>query len=351
MDYQFQWNVIWQNWRLFLAGVLLTIQIAFTATALGLVIGTTMAGLQLLKNRYISAVIQVYIEVIRNTPFLVQLFFVFFGLTTLGIKIPASQAALLALTINIGAYATEIVRAGIESISVGQIEAGRSLGLSGLQIFLYVILKPALITVYPALTSQFILIMLNSAVISVISARELAYQAKYHPVAHLPQFRNLFLCNPSLSWAGLPVPLHLQHDLQSCVRESSGTHAMREFNFNEVLTTLLLATWWTIILSIVALIGGGILGMLLTMMRISKNRIPQDGEPVLHRIHPGHTAADAAVHHLLRNSDRAGLRCSGSAFRRHCAHPVLRRLPGGYLARQRGIRSPRRSGKPVHRWA
>ena len=94
-----------------------------------------MAGLQLMKNRFITRIIQVYIEIIRNTPFLVQLFFVYFGLPTLGIRIPAWQAALIALTINIGAYATEIVRAGIESISKGQIEAGRSLGLSGFQIF------------------------------------------------------------------------------------------------------------------------------------------------------------------------------------------------------------------------
>lgn len=179
MDYQFQWSVIWQNWRLFLEGVVLTIEITAVATVLGLIIGMTMAGLQLLKNRAVSAIIQAYIEVIRNTPFLVQLFFVYFGLPTLGIKIPATQAALIALTINIGAYATEIVRAGIESISKGQIEAGRSLGLSGFQIFLYIILKPALMTVYPALTSQFILIMLNTAVISVISAKELAYQAKF----------------------------------------------------------------------------------------------------------------------------------------------------------------------------
>ena len=179
MGYQFQFNVIWQNWPLFLEGIKLTIVITSIATGLGLLIGTIMAGLQLMKNRVISSIIQVYIEIIRNTPFLVQLFFVFFGLPTLGIKLQAGQAALIALTINIGAYATEIVRAGIEEISKGQIEAGRSLGLSGLQIFIYIILKPALMTVYPALTSQFILIMLNSAVISVISAQELAYQAKY----------------------------------------------------------------------------------------------------------------------------------------------------------------------------
>ena len=157
----------------------MTIRITAIATGLGLIVGIIMAGIQLMKNRILSGIIQAYIEIIRNTPFLVQLFFVYFGLPTLGILIPAWQAALIALTINIGAYATEIVRAGIEAISKGQIEAGRSLGLSGLQIFLYVILKPALMKVYPALTSQFILFILNSAVISVISAQELAYQAKY----------------------------------------------------------------------------------------------------------------------------------------------------------------------------
>ncbi len=179
MGYEFQFNVIWQNWDLFLFGAWLTVQIASVSTGLGLIIGMVMAGLQSLKNRPLNALIQVYIEVIRNTPFLVQLFFVYFGLPSLGLKVPADQAALLALTINIGAYATEIVRAGVESISKGQIEAGRSLGLSSFQIFVFVVLKPALMTVYPALTSQFILIMLNSAVISVISAQELAFQAKY----------------------------------------------------------------------------------------------------------------------------------------------------------------------------
>ena len=179
MGYDFDFNVIWQYRYLFLQGALMTIRITGIATGLGLLVGIIMAGLQLLRNRAVSGFIQAYIEIIRNTPFLVQLFFFYFGLPTLNIKIPAWQAALIALTINIGAYATEIVRAGIEAISKGQIEAGRSLGLSGLQIFQYVILKPALMKVYPALTSQFILFILNSAVISVISAEELAYQAKY----------------------------------------------------------------------------------------------------------------------------------------------------------------------------
>jgi polar amino acid transport system permease protein len=179
MGYDFDFSVVFQYWDLFLQGALMTIRITALATVLGILVGVAMAGLQLIKNRIISSVIQAYIEVIRNTPFLVQLFFVYFGLPTIGILIPAWQAALLALTINTGAYATEIVRAGIESITKGQIEAGRSLGLSGIQIFLDIILKPALMVVYPALTSQFILFVLNSAVISVISAQELAYQAKF----------------------------------------------------------------------------------------------------------------------------------------------------------------------------
>ena len=135
MGYDFDFSVIWQYRSLFLQGALMTIRITGVATALGLLVGILMAGLQLIRFRPLSMLIQAYIEVIRNTPFLVQLFFFYFGLPTVNIFLPAWQAAIIALTINIGAYATEIVRAGIESISTGQIEAGRSLGLSGLQVF------------------------------------------------------------------------------------------------------------------------------------------------------------------------------------------------------------------------
>lgn len=89
----------------------------------------------------------------------------------------ANQAALLAMVVNVGAYAIEIVRAGIENIQRGQIEAGLALGLRRLQVFRYVILFPALKTVYPALCSQFILLMLNSSVCSTISAQELTATA------------------------------------------------------------------------------------------------------------------------------------------------------------------------------
>jgi polar amino acid transport system permease protein len=121
--------------------------------------------------------VDAYVEVIRNTPFLVQIFLIFFGLPRAGIMLSSNQAALLAMVVNVGAYATEIVRAGIEHIGRGQIEAGLALGLRPLQVFRYVMLFPALSTVYPALSSQFILLMLNSSVVSTISAQELTATA------------------------------------------------------------------------------------------------------------------------------------------------------------------------------
>ena len=103
-----------------------------------------------------------------------QIFFIYFGLPSLGLSFRPDVAALIALVVNVGAYGTEIIRAGIESIRRGQIEAGIALGLKPHQIFRYIILKPALRTVYPALTSQFIFLMLTSSVVSVISANDLA---------------------------------------------------------------------------------------------------------------------------------------------------------------------------------
>jgi polar amino acid transport system permease protein len=116
-----------------------------------------------------------YVETIRNTPLLVQLFLVFFGLPSVGIKLDVITVCTLALAINLGAYSAEIVRAGLESIPRSQVEAGISLGLTGSQVFRQVVLIPALKNVYPSLTSQFVLIMLATSVVSQIAAPELFY--------------------------------------------------------------------------------------------------------------------------------------------------------------------------------
>jgi polar amino acid transport system permease protein len=118
-----------------------------------------------------------YVELVRNTPFIVQLFFVFFGLPALGVKLSPEAASVIAMVVNLGAYATEIVRAGIEATPRGQIEAALSLALTPAQTFLRVVLPPALRKVWPSLVSQIVIVMLGSAVCSQISTEELSYAA------------------------------------------------------------------------------------------------------------------------------------------------------------------------------
>nr|WP_211105977.1 amino acid ABC transporter permease [Azospirillum melinis] len=156
-----------------LDGAWLTVRLSFGAMAIGMVVAILCALGKTSGPKPVRWAINAYIEVIRNTPFLVQIFLIFFGLPTVGLRLSPDMAALIAMVVNVGAYATEIIRAGIESIHKGQIEAGLALGLRPLQVFRYIVLKPALRTVYPALTSQFILLMLSSSVVSAISADEL----------------------------------------------------------------------------------------------------------------------------------------------------------------------------------
>ena len=140
---------------------------------LGLALATACAYAKAAGSSSLRWTVATYVEVIRNTPFLVQIFIIYFSLPALGISIGASEAAVVAMVVNFGAYGTEILRAGIESIAHGQVDAAKAIGLSRLQTFRYVVLFPALKTVFPALASQFILLMLASSVVSAISAVEL----------------------------------------------------------------------------------------------------------------------------------------------------------------------------------
>ncbi|HUG57401.1 MAG TPA: amino acid ABC transporter permease [Candidimonas sp.] len=173
MNYSFQFGPVFEAWPLLLHGTWMTIQLSFLAILFGSVLAIACAWGKTSGPAPVRWLINAYIEVIRNTPFLVQLFFFFFALPAAGVRWSPYTAALVAMVFNLGAYATEIVRAGIESIPKGQIEAGLALNLSRLEIFRFVILKPALRAIYPALTSQFILLMLASSVVSVISADDL----------------------------------------------------------------------------------------------------------------------------------------------------------------------------------
>lgn len=172
--YEFNFAPVLASMDKLLVGAWQTIELSCAAMVLGLVVSIACAWGKTAGSKPLRFVIDTYIEIIRNTPFLVQIFFIFFGLPSVGLRLSPNGAALLALVVNFGAYGTEIIRAGIESIHKGQVEAGTALGLSRLQVFRYIVMKPALRTVYPSLTSQFIYLMLTSSVVSVISANELA---------------------------------------------------------------------------------------------------------------------------------------------------------------------------------
>jgi len=177
VDYEFDFASVLAAWPQFLDGAWLTIQLSVPATVIGFIMGTLLAIGRRGPVRWLSALCGAYVEVIRNTPLLVQVFLVFFGLSSLGWKVPAFTAALLAMVINVAAYSCEIMRAGMDAIHKGQLEAAECLGLTRRQVYWHVILRPAMEKVYPALTSQFVLLMLATSITSQISVEELTAAA------------------------------------------------------------------------------------------------------------------------------------------------------------------------------
>ena len=170
------WAVL-AEWPLLVRGVLWTLGLTAVSASIGVSLGVACAWARLHGPAWLKAIVGAYVELIRNTPFIVQLFFLFFGLPGAGIKLSPELASVLAMVVNLGAYAAEIVRAGIATTPKGQIEAAQSLALSEMQVFTRVVLPPALKRVWPALVSQIIIVMLGSAVCGQISTPELSYAA------------------------------------------------------------------------------------------------------------------------------------------------------------------------------
>ena len=173
MNYTFDFAAVLEQWPLLAQGAWVTVKLSFCATVLGLILGTLCALARNSRLGWLRALAGGYVELIRNTPLLIQAYFLIFGLSSAGLTMPIMAGAVLALVINIGAYTCEIVRAGIESIPKDQLEAGECLALSRLQVFWHVVLRPAVERVYPSLTSQFVLLMLASSIMSAVGAEEL----------------------------------------------------------------------------------------------------------------------------------------------------------------------------------
>ena len=173
MSYKFDFTFLLEKWPIVLNGVWLTIQLTIMSIALGFILGCICALVRVYGGRTVRTIVGTYVELIRNTPLLIQIFIVYFGLSSIGFKLSAEVSATIALVINMGAYTTEIMRAGIQSIHRTQLETADCLGLTRLQAILHIVLLPAIERVYPALSSQFVLLMLASSITSQISAEEL----------------------------------------------------------------------------------------------------------------------------------------------------------------------------------
>jgi polar amino acid transport system permease protein len=173
----FDFPAVLAQWPLLLKGVAWTLALTAISAVIGVVAGVACAWSRSHGPAWLRLLVGGYVELIRNTPFIVQLFFIFFGLPAAGVRLSPETASILAMVVNLGAYATEIIRAGIEATPRGQVEAALSLAMTRAQIFLRVVLPPALRKVWPALTSQIIIVMLGSAVCGQISTEELSYAA------------------------------------------------------------------------------------------------------------------------------------------------------------------------------
>jgi polar amino acid transport system permease protein len=165
------------EWPQLLRGAAFTLGLTAVSAVVGVSLGVACGWARAWGPAWLKWIVACYVELIRNTPFIVQLFFVFFGLPSLGVRLTPEIASVIAMVINLGAYAAEIARAGIEGTPRGQIEAARSLALNEAQVFLRVVLPPALARVWPAMTSQIVIVMLGSAVCGQIAAQELSYYA------------------------------------------------------------------------------------------------------------------------------------------------------------------------------
>ncbi|TAN29293.1 MAG: amino acid ABC transporter permease [Castellaniella sp.] len=173
MNYTFNFPGLLPYWRMFLDGAVTTLELTLASTVFGLVLGILCAIGRRSVIGWLSRVCGVYIETVRNTPFLVQIFIFYFGLSSLGYTMSANLAAVITMVINVGAYSAEIIRSGMDAVPPGQVEAAECLGLSRPRIYWHVIMLPAFEKVYPSITSQFVLMMLMSSITSQISAEEL----------------------------------------------------------------------------------------------------------------------------------------------------------------------------------
>ena len=160
----------------YLSGAKYTILLAFVGVLFGLIFGSLLALMKLSKSKILKALAVIYIEYVRGTPLLVQIFIVYFGTGVLGLDLSKLLAGCIAVSLNSAAYVAEIVRAGINAVNKGQMEAARSLGMNQKEAMRYIVFPQAIKNILPALGNEFVTIIKESSVVSVIGVSELIFQ-------------------------------------------------------------------------------------------------------------------------------------------------------------------------------
>ncbi|KZL91545.1 amino acid ABC transporter permease [Clostridium magnum] len=173
MDFSF----LSKYYLFFIDGVRFTILLAFFTVLIGSVLGILLALMRLSNKKILNVISAAYIEFIRGTPILVQLYIVFYGLPNIGVTLPDTVAGIIALSVNSAAYIAEIVRAGIQAVDKGQMEAARSIGMSHTMGMRFIIIPQAIKNILPALGNEFITVIKESSIASIIGIHELMYNA------------------------------------------------------------------------------------------------------------------------------------------------------------------------------
>lgn len=161
----------------FINGAKFTIFLAFFTVLIGVMLGVVLALMKLSNKKILNLIATAYVEFIRGTPVLVQLYIVFYGLPHIGISLPDFVAGIIALSVNSSAYVAEIIRAGIQAVDKGQMEAARSLGMPPAMSMRYIIIPQAIKNILPALGNEFIVVIKESSIASIIGIHELMYNA------------------------------------------------------------------------------------------------------------------------------------------------------------------------------
>jgi His/Glu/Gln/Arg/opine family amino acid ABC transporter permease subunit len=172
-------NLIIEYLPVLLQGLMVTLQIAAISCCIGLVLGTLLALLETSNNTFLRFLVKIYVIIVRGTPMLIQIFCAYFLLPQIGIYIPALWTAIIAIGLNSAAYISQIIRSGISSIGIGQIEAAKVLGFSTADTIYYIILPQALRTTLPSLGNEFVTLIKDSSLASLIGVAELTKQGNF----------------------------------------------------------------------------------------------------------------------------------------------------------------------------